>query len=44
MHSRVRIDDEIFEHTMKEFPELSADSHEKLRKIDGEWKIGRAHV
>jgi len=33
---RVRIDDEVFEHTMKEFPELSTDSHEKLRKIDEE--------
>jgi len=32
-----KIDDEIFEHTMKEFPELSADSHERLRKIDEEW-------
>ena len=35
--SHVRIDDEIFEHTMKEFPELSTDSYGKLRKIDEEW-------
>lgn len=32
-----KIDDEIFEHTMKEFPELEKDSHEKLRKLDEEW-------
>ncbi|RDX55360.1 DUF757-domain-containing protein [Polyporus arcularius HHB13444] len=31
------IDDEIFEHTMKEFPELSENNYEKLIKIDEDW-------
>ena len=32
-----RIDDEIFEHTMKTFPELSENAYEKLIKLDEEW-------
>ncbi|KAF9648280.1 DUF757-domain-containing protein [Thelephora ganbajun] len=32
-----KIDDEIFEHTMKEFPELAAEPYEKLRKLDEDW-------
>jgi hypothetical protein len=36
-HSRVRIDDEIFEHTSREFPELTTEPYEKLRKLDEDW-------
>ena len=32
-----RLDDEIFEHTLKTLPELSENSHEKLTKMDEEW-------
>ena len=32
-----RIDDEIFEHTLKEFPELAENDYEKLIKLDEEW-------
>ncbi|KAF9781250.1 DUF757-domain-containing protein [Thelephora terrestris] len=32
-----KIDDEIYEHTMKEFPEFAKEPHEKLRKLDEEW-------
>ena len=32
-----RIDDEIFEHTMKAFPELADPPYEKLVKLDEEW-------
>ena len=35
--SATRIDDEIFEHTMKTFPELSDNAYEKLIKLDEEW-------
>jgi len=30
-------DEEIFEHTLKAFPELSEDEHAKLIKIDEDW-------
>jgi hypothetical protein len=32
-----RIDDEIYEHTMKVFPELAEEPYEKLVKLDEEW-------
>ncbi|CCM05481.1 uncharacterized protein FIBRA_07702 [Fibroporia radiculosa] len=32
-----KIDDEIFEHTMNEFPELKEDSYAKVIKLDEEW-------
>ncbi|KAJ2967384.1 hypothetical protein NUW54_g13519 [Trametes sanguinea] len=32
-----RIDDEIYEHAMKEFPELAENDYEKLLKIDEDW-------
>lgn len=32
-----RLDDEIFEDTLKTFPELSDSSHEKLVKLDEDW-------
>jgi hypothetical protein len=32
-----RYDDEIFEHTMKTFPELAENDHAKLIVIDEEW-------
>ena len=32
-----RIDDEIFEHAMKEFPELSENEYAKVTKLDEEW-------
>ena len=32
-----RIDDEIFEHAMKEFPELAENDYEKLIKLDEDW-------
>jgi len=31
------LDDEIFEHTLKTFPELAENSHEKLTKMDEDW-------
>lgn len=31
-----RIDDEIFEHTLKTFPELAENNHAKLVKLDEE--------
>lgn len=31
------IDDEIFEHTMKAFPELAEEPYEKLAKLDEDW-------
>jgi hypothetical protein len=34
---RVRLDDEIFKRTLKEFPELAEDSYEKLRNLDESW-------
>ena len=32
-----RQDDEIFEHTLKEFPELAENDYEKLIKLDEDW-------
>lgn len=32
-----RLDDEIYNHTMEFFPELSVDNHAKLTKLDEEW-------
>ncbi|KZT11818.1 DUF757-domain-containing protein [Laetiporus sulphureus 93-53] len=32
-----KLDDEIFEHTMKDFPELAEDNYAKLVKLDEEW-------
>lgn len=32
-----KYDDEIFDHAMKEFPELAEPPHEKLTKLDEEW-------
>ncbi|KAM5545976.1 hypothetical protein V8D89_000102 [Ganoderma adspersum] len=32
-----KIDDEIFEHAMKEFPELAEDDHAKVTKLDEDW-------
>ena len=32
-----RIDDEIFEHAMQEFPELAENEHEKVTKLDEDW-------
>jgi hypothetical protein len=32
-----RIDDEIFEHTMKTFPELADPPYDNLVKLDEEW-------
>jgi hypothetical protein len=32
-----RLDDEIYEHTMRVFPELSEPPHEKLVRIDEDW-------
>jgi len=32
-----KYDDEIFEHTLKAFPELSDDEHANLIKINEEW-------
>ncbi len=32
-----RIDDEILEHALKDFPELSENNYEKLVKLDEEW-------
>ncbi|KXN83809.1 hypothetical protein AN958_01045 [Leucoagaricus sp. SymC.cos] len=32
-----KLDDEIFEHTMKTFPELAEPPHEKLTKLDEDW-------
>ena len=32
-----RLDDEIFEHTMKEFPELAENDYAKVTKLDEEW-------
>ncbi|KAF8622409.1 hypothetical protein AX15_007056 [Amanita polypyramis BW_CC] len=32
-----KYDDEIFEHTMKAFPELAEPPHEKLIKLDEDW-------
>lgn len=31
------MDDEIFEHTIATFPELNAEGHEKLVKLDEDW-------
>ena len=31
------LDDEIFEHTLKAFPELAEDDYSKLTKIDEDW-------
>jgi len=32
-----KLDDEIFEHTMAEFPELNEPPHDKVTKLDEEW-------
>jgi len=32
-----KIDDEIFEHTMSEFPELAQEPYDKLVKLDEDW-------
>ncbi|KAF8624687.1 hypothetical protein AX17_007018 [Amanita inopinata Kibby_2008] len=32
-----KYDDEIYEHTMKAFPELAEPPHDKLTKLDEEW-------
>ena len=32
-----RYDDEIFEHTLREFPEFAAAPHTSLNKLDEEW-------
>ncbi|KAF8801203.1 DUF757-domain-containing protein [Phlegmacium glaucopus] len=32
-----KIDDEIYEHTMKTFPELAEPPHDKLVKLDEDW-------
>lgn len=32
-----KLDDEIFEHTMAEFPELAEDSYAKVTKLDEDW-------
>lgn len=32
-----RLDDEIYEHTMKSFPEFTEEPHDKLTKLDEEW-------
>lgn len=32
-----RLDDEIFEHTMREFPELNVEPYDKVVKLDEEW-------
>jgi hypothetical protein len=32
-----RVDDEIFEHTKKDFPELFDSSNEKLIRLDEDW-------
>ncbi|KAI1792793.1 DUF757-domain-containing protein [Ganoderma leucocontextum] len=32
-----KIDDEIFEHAMKEFPELAENDHAKVTKLDEDW-------
>ncbi|KAL0945930.1 hypothetical protein HGRIS_012211 [Hohenbuehelia grisea] len=32
-----KLDDEIFEHVMKDFPELAEAPHDKLTKIDEDW-------
>lgn len=32
-----KLDDEIYEHTMREFPEFSEPPHDKLVKLDEEW-------
>ena len=33
----IRYDDEIYEHTIKAFPELAEPPHEKLIKLDEDW-------
>jgi hypothetical protein len=35
--SSTRLDDEIYEHALRDFPELSESSHEKLVKINEDW-------
>jgi len=32
-----KFDDEIFDHTMAEFPELNEEPHEKVTKLDEDW-------
>ena len=32
-----KLDDEIYEHTMKTFPELAEPPHDKVTKIDEDW-------
>lgn len=32
-----RLDDDIFEHTMRDFPELAENDHEKVTKLDEDW-------
>jgi len=32
-----KLDDEIYEHTMKSFPEFAEEPHDKLTKLDEEW-------
>ncbi|KAF9815196.1 hypothetical protein IEO21_04713 [Rhodonia placenta] len=32
-----KLDDDIFEHTMRDFPELAENDHEKVTKLDEDW-------
>lgn len=32
-----RLDDEIFEHTLAEFPELAEEPYDKIVKLDEDW-------
>ncbi|KAJ3488133.1 hypothetical protein NLI96_g3066 [Meripilus lineatus] len=32
-----KLDDEIFEHTMRDFPELNEEPYEKITKLDEDW-------
>ena len=32
-----KYDDEIYEHTMREFPELAEPPHDKITKLDEDW-------
>ena len=36
-HGGNRYDDEIFEHTLRDFPEFAAEPHAGLIKLDEEW-------
>ena len=41
-HGGNRFDDDIFEHTLHEFPELAAAPHTGLVKIDEDWMKSKA--